>query len=83
MEAQLITHIKNNLPTLVIWFKTKQRVQASSDILKPIIPAFKEEFPTVNLYGCPDCVLDMIGWAIIEYKKALKAEPKTKKEDKE
>lgn len=83
MEAKVITHIKNNLPTLEIWFKLKERVQPSNDLLKPIILEFKAAFPDVNINGCPDCVNDMIGWAIIEYKKTLKPEPKTKKEDKE
>ena len=76
MEQSVIKHIKANLDTLQVWADNKLRVQPSHDILSEIIPEFKKSFPDVNLNGCPECVTDMICWAIIEYKKTLKAEKK-------
>lgn len=71
MEAEVLKHIKDNLSTLQIWADNKIRVQPSHDILKPIIPSFQKEFPSVNINGCPECVTDMICWAVIEYKKTI------------
>jgi len=70
MEIEVLKHIKDNLETLQVWADNKLRIQPSHDLLKPIIPVFKKQFPDVNIHGCPDCVTDMICWAVIEYKKS-------------
>lgn len=78
MEAITIQHIKTNLPTLQVWADNRSIIDISNDLLQPIIPEFKKEFPDVNLTGCHDCISDMIIWAVIEYKKTLPKEEKKK-----
>jgi hypothetical protein len=77
MKAELFNHIKENHDTLSIWFKTHQKLQIGHDMLKPLIEPFTEAFPGVNLNGCPNCVLDMIGWALVEYKKETESQKTT------
>lgn len=77
METGLYNHIKENHDTFSVWFRTHQKLQLEQDILKPLIEPFKEANQGVNLKGCPNCILDMLGWALIEYKKAN--EPKKTK----
>ena len=68
-------HVKNNLDVFNIWIETNADLQPTNDLLQPIIPEFKKEFPNVNINGCKECLIDMLRWA----KSKLKEETKEKK----
>ena len=75
-----LKHVKENEATFQLWLDTKQHLQPSNDIFAPIIPEFVKEFPNVNIYGCPECLHDMLRWAKIQLKKVEQGAPRTKKE---
>lgn len=77
MTEEFYNHVENNLEVFNLWIETNSRLQASADILKPLIGPFLTENPTVNLNGCPDCIIDMIIWSKIQ----LKNKPNTKKNE--
>ena len=65
-------HYEENQLTFDLWIETKTRLQPSQDLIQPFIAPFKKEFPTVNLDGCPECLIDMLVWAKSEWKKSIK-----------
>ena len=74
-----LEHVKDNEETFKLWIEMNEMVQPSNDLLKPIIPIFNKEFPTMNIYGCRECVIDMLRWARIELRKAEMGDTKQKK----
>ena len=71
MKQETLNHIAANRSTFEFWINRKERMQYSNDIFKPIIPEFNEANPSVNLEGCPSCIIDMLVWAIKELKISL------------
>lgn len=67
-----IKHYEDNKETFDMWIREKTRLQVSNDIFKPLIEPFTTEFPTVNLNGCQDCIIDMLIWVKSEWKKTQK-----------
>ena len=67
MKQSTLDLIKEQQDSYRVWIETND-VQLSSDFVSPLIPEFKEEFPTVNLYGCKECVIDMLRWALSKLK---------------
>ena len=78
MNNEFLTYVEKNEDIIRLYVKTNQRLQSSSDFLKPIIPTFLEENKGVNIEGCPDCILDMLRWSL-KILKESKAEPKEQK----
>lgn len=73
-----LQHFKQNKPTFDIWIKTRQYLQLSNDIIKPLVQPFKDENPLSNLSeSCPDCIIDMLIWYNIQLKKENKPEAET------
>ena len=72
MEKQTIDHITANLPAIDLWIEMNAKLEASSDVLQPIVKEFKavKEHANINLSGCKECLIDMLRWAKSEYKKA-------------
>lgn len=62
-------HVHQNLELFNHWIENQSRLQISNDIFKPLIPVFQEANPTVNIYGCQDCIIDMLIWCRMQYKK--------------
>jgi hypothetical protein len=79
MEAW-IKHVKDNHEVFQLWIQTHQTLQPSADILQPIIPEFKKEFPNVDLEACANCIIDMLVWACIQLKKREQGTPLNSKE---
>jgi len=75
MTKELIEHVNQNKETFRIWIETNQKLQIDSDYLKPLVPEFLKEFPEVSIEGCPECIIDMLRWAIKEAKVVV-IEPK-------
>lgn len=76
MDKELLQYIEANQDIFRLQIKMNARLQSSSDILKPIIPAFLESNKGVNLEGCPECILDMLRWSIKELKESKESKPK-------
>jgi len=77
MDKKILNHIETNQELFRFWISRNERLQSSADILKPIIPIFQELNTGVNIEGCPDCLIDMLRWAIKELKES-KDVPKKK-----
>lgn len=45
------------------------KLEVSNDIFQPLIAPFVKANPTVNIYGCKECVLDMLVWTKAQLKK--------------
>ena len=71
MKQETLDYISKNRPMFEFWIKRNERLQSSQDLLTPIIPEFTEANPSVNVNGCPDCIIDMLRWAIKELKASL------------
>jgi hypothetical protein len=69
-------HIKQNEQTFKLWISLNAKLQPSADILKPIIPEFIKENPGVNINNCPECLIDMLRWALIQIKETPKRNDK-------
>lgn len=74
-----LKHVKENEETFKLWIETHAQLQISNDIFAPIIPEFIKAFPQTNIYGCQNCILDMLMWARIELRKAEQGIPPSKK----
>lgn len=48
------------------------KLEISNDMFQPFIEPFSKENPTVNLYSCKDCVIDMLIWVKAQYNKGKK-----------
>lgn len=79
LNPDVIAHISQNIEVLQVHIDNHNRVQPSADIVKPLIEPFKTAFPDVDIYSCPDCVLDMIQWSLIQYKRQTEEKPKKSK----
>jgi hypothetical protein len=66
---KLSEYWEENKDVFNLWIDKHEPLQASMDILKPLIPIFKKENPTVNIEGCQDCLIDMLIWVRSEAKK--------------
>ena len=72
-----LEHFNKNLPTFQVWIDTNATLQPTNNILEPLISAYQEVNPTINLNGsCRECFIDMLRWYKIESKKVDK--PNTK-----
>jgi len=78
MDKDVLSYIAKNEDTIRLYVRTNQKLQSSSDFLKPIIPSFLEENKGVNIDGCPECILDMLRWSLKVLKESQKEEPKKK-----
>lgn len=68
MTAEFYKHIEDNSVVFDLWIDIHAKLEPSADILKPLIEPFLKENPNVNIYGCKDCVIDMLIWAKIQLK---------------
>jgi hypothetical protein len=69
---EALLHYEANKDTFDLWINEKSKLQVSNDIFLPIIPEFKKAFPSVNLDGCQECIIDMLVWIKSEWKKSNK-----------
>lgn len=76
MQTEVLKHIENNQALFRFWISRNEKLQSSSDLLSPLIPDFVKENPGVNVNGCPECIIDMLRWAIKQLKET---DPKAKK----
>jgi hypothetical protein len=64
-----VQHYEANKAVFDAWIDCNSKLQISADIFQPLIEPFKKEFPSVNLVGCPECLIDMLRWVKSEWKK--------------
>jgi len=64
----MIEHIKQHQETYRLWIEIGEIVHPAHDLVSPLVEEFKAEFPTVNLNGCNECVIDMLRWALSKIK---------------
>jgi hypothetical protein len=60
----MIKHIEKNQELFRFWIKRNEKLQHSADVFKPLLEPFQKEFPSVNVNGCPECIIDMLRWAL-------------------
>lgn len=66
----LVKHIEKNKDKFEFWIKRNEKLQPSADVLQLIIPEFEKANPGAKaINGCPDCIIDMLRWALIQIKK--------------
>lgn len=80
MTTELKQYVEENIKTFRALIGANEQLQPGMNLLKPILPEFIKENPSVNLTGaCKECLLDVLRWAIKESKEEAVVEKKTKK----
>lgn len=69
-----LEHYEANKTTFDFWVAEHvngrtPKLEISNDIFIPLIEPFKKANPSVNIYGCKECVLDMLVWTKAQLKK--------------
>ena len=75
--TEAIKHYEANKELFDFWIGRREKLQIGMAILRPIVKAFKEHNPGMRPDSCADCVVDLLVWVKMQYKKQTK---KTKNE---
>lgn len=68
-EEVFVAHWELHAETFNFWIERHERLQSGMAVLKPLKPLFIAGNPTVNITGCQDCLIDMLIWCRMEYKR--------------
>lgn len=67
MKESEVKHFKANQELFDFWISRNERLQASADILKPMIEAYERE-TEFRVTACQDCIIDALRWCKTQVK---------------
>jgi len=70
--TEAIKHYEANKDLFDFWIERREKLQIGMVILKPIVEEFKKQNPGMRPDSCSECVVDVLVWVKMEYKKQLK-----------
>lgn len=78
MKESEINHWKLNQDLFDFWIHRNERLQASADILQPMIEAYERE-TTFKVIACQDCLIDALRWCKLQVKELSSQDGKESK----
>lgn len=70
--SEAAKHYEANKELFDFWIQRREQLQIGMTILRPIVKEFKELNPGMRPDSCSECVVDLLVWAKMQYKKQTK-----------